>query len=341
MTTLTRHAASARGFSLTELLVSLALTLTVLGGAYTALREASEATRAATTSSEVNQNLRVAMNTFIRDLIQAGEGDFGLRTGISIPSGDGVDAIVRPGPAGSNWTFPANYTVLPAISPANGIGATVNGMATDVVTILSEDRRLDFSGVIPQIPASGASMNFPNDFVMDDASVGIKEGDLIRFSNGAMQEVTNVAGHTIHFQEAAGSRLNQRTAPQGSVMALKGVEPNFPDLPVTRIQMITYYIRVANGTPQLVRRVNYGPERVVAIGIENLQLTWDLVDGVNNPINQEDFDDEAEGQIRKANVYMSAGSRQPGPNTQPLRTALTTQVSLRSMAFVSRYDIAP
>ena len=125
-------------------------------------------------------------------------------------------------------------------------------------------------------------------------------------------------------------------------MALKGEEPNFPDLPVSRIVMITYYIRTgADGTPQLVRRINYGPERVVAVGIENLQLSWDLVDGVNNPINQEDFDDEAEGQIRKANVYMSASSRQFAPNAQPLRTSLTTQVSLRSMAFVSRYDIAP
>ena len=340
MTTVTIEG-SSRGFSLTELLVSLTLTLTIMGGAYSALREAADASSAATASSEVNQNLRIAMNTLIRDLMQAGEGDFGLRTGISIPSGDGVDAIVRPGPAGSDWTFPATYTVLPAVTPANGFGAVVNGIATDVVTILSEDRRLDFSGVIPTIPASGASMTFPNDFAIDDASIGIKEGDLIRFSNGAMQEVTNVAGNTIHFQAAAASNLNQRTAPQGSVMELRGDQPTFPDLPISRIQMITYYIRVVDGTPQLVRRVNYGPERVVAVGIENLQLSWDLVDGINNPINQEDFADEAEGQIRKANVYMSATSRPSGPNVQPLRTSLTTQVSLRSMAFVSRYDIAP
>ena len=342
MAAATASIASARGFSLTELLVSLTLTLTIMGGAYTALRQASEASHAATTSSELNQNLRVAMNTLLRDLIQAGEGDFGLRTGVSIPSGDGVDPIVRPAPTGVNWTFPADYTVLPAISPANAIGVVVNGVNTDVVTILSQDRRLDFSGVMPNIPASGASMTFPNDFPIDDANIGVKEGDLIRFGNGAMQEVTTVAGNTIHFQADAASRLNQRTAPQGSVMALKGEQPNFPDLPVSRIVMITYYIRIgADGTPQLVRRINYGPERVVAVGIENLQLSWDLVDGVNNPINQEDFDDEAEGRIRKANVYMSASSRQFAPNAAPLRASLTTQVSLRSMAFVSRYDIAP
>jgi hypothetical protein len=336
------HVATERGFSVTELLISLVLTLTIMGGAYTALRDAADASHTAATTTEVNQNLRVAMNILIRDLMQAGEGDFGLRTGISIPNGDGVDAIVRPRPAGSNWTFPAGYTVLPAVSPANGLGATVNGIATDVVTILSEDRRLDFSGEIPNIPASGASMNFGNDFPIDDPSIGIKDGDLIRFGNGAMQEVTNVAGNTVHFQANAASRLNQRNAPEGSVMALKGPDPNFPDLPVSRIQMITYYVRIgANGTPQLIRRVNYGPERVVAVGIENLQFSWDLVDGVNNPINQETFAAEAEGQIRKANVHMSAMSRQLGPDARPLRSSLNTQVSLRSLAFVSRYDIAP
>lgn len=339
------HARSERGFSLPELLVAMTLTLTVLAGAYSALQEAARTSQLAATSSEINQNLRVAMNVLIRDLIQAGEGDFGLRTGVPIPTGAGVDAIVRPGPAGSTWTFPASYTVLPAVSPANGIGIVVNGIATDVVSILYQDRRLDFSGQVPVIPASGASMTFDVAFPIDDEAVGIQDGDLIRFSNGAMQEVTNVAGNTVHFNAVAASRLNQRTAPQGSVMALKP-DPNgpFPDLPVSRVTMITYYLRLgADGIPQLVRRVNYGAERVIAIGIENLQLTWDLVDGVTNPTNVETFDaNTAEGQIRKANLYMAARSRETQPTSgHPLRTSLSTQVSLRSLAFVSRYDIAP
>jgi prepilin-type N-terminal cleavage/methylation domain-containing protein len=343
MTTTTTKPARAteRGFSLPELLVATAITLTVLGGAFSVLQEAAQATRLAAATTDVNQNVRVAMNVLIRDLLLAGEGDFGLRTGISIPSGAGVDAIVRPGPAASNWSFPDGYTVMPAVSPANGAGVAVNGVATDVLTLLYQDRRLDFSGVIPNVPASGASMTFPNGFAIDDDVIGIREGDLIRLSNGAMQEVTNVAGNTIHFQDDAASRLNQRDAPQGSVMALKGAEPIFPDLPISRVVMVTYYLRLgANGTPQLIRRVNYGAERVVAAGIENLQFTWDLVDGLANPTGVEDFAAEAEGQIRKANVHMAGRSRRIGTG-QPVRSALTTQVSLRSMAFVSRYDITP
>lgn len=339
-TTFAPALASERGFSLPELLVASAITLSVLGGVFSVLQQAGQATRLAATTTDVNQNVRVAMNVLIRDLMLAGEGDFGLRTGISIPSG-GADPIVRPGPLGSNWTFPVGYTVMPAVSPANGTGVTVNGVATDVVTVLYQDRRLDFSGVIPNVPASGASMNFPNGFPLDDEVIGIRDGDLIRLGNGAMQEVTNVAGNTVHFRNDAASRLNQRDAPQGSVMALKGDEPTFPDLPVSRVVMVTYYLRLApDGTPQLIRRQNYGAERVVAAGIENLQLTWDLVDGLANPTGVEDFAAEAEGQIRKANVYLAGRSRRIG-TSQPVRSALTTQVSLRSMAFVSRYDITP
>lgn len=340
-TTIDCPGASEHGFSLPELLIATAITLTVLAGAFSVLQEAGQATRLAVATTDVNQNVRVAMNVLIRDLLQSGEGDFGLRTGVSIPNGAGVDAIVRPGPTGSNWTFPDGYTVMPAVSPANGTGVVVNGVATDVVTILYQDRRLDFSGVIPNIPASGASMTFPVGFPLDDEVIGIRDGDVIRFSNGAMQEVTNVAGRTVHFRGDAPSRLNQRNAPEGSVMALRADEPTFPDLPVSRIVMVTYYLRLgADGTPQLIRRANYGPERIVATGIENLQLTWDLVDGLNNPTGLEDFAEEAEGQIRKANVYMAGRSRRVA-NGQPARSALTTQVSLRSMAFVSRYDITP
>src|SRR5687767_7233040 len=115
-----------RGFTLAELLVAMTLTLVVLAGAFEVLQEATRPSAQAAPTSEVNQNLRVAMNIVIRDLIQAGEGDYGLRTGVSIPSGDGVDQIVRPGPEGADWRFPEEYTVLPAVSPASGLGIEVN-----------------------------------------------------------------------------------------------------------------------------------------------------------------------------------------------------------------------
>jgi len=347
MTTTTSHPLpsprqSERGFTIVELIVGLGVTLVVLAGAFELMHEAARSSAQAVSVTDVNQTMRVAMNMIIRDLIQAGEGDFSLRTGVSIPHGDGAAPLYRPSPDDQEWEFPASYTVLPAVSPANALGPEINGVRTDVVTLLFQDRRLDFSGVIPSIPASGASMNLPNSFEFDDEATGIKDGDFIRFGSGAMQLVTNVAGHTLHFQADDWSNVNQRDAPEGSVMALKGDSNQFPDLPISRITMITYYIKVSDtGMPELVRRVNYGPERVVAVGIENLQFSWDLVDGVTNPINVETFTDVAEGQIRKANVFISGRSQSNANNGQPARASLATSVSLRSMAFVSRYDIEP
>jgi hypothetical protein len=234
---------------------------------------------------------------------------------------------------------------LPAVCPENGIGTEVNGVATDVVTIFYEDRRLDLTGVFPTIASDGSSITFPSGFAIDDPAVGIKVGDLIRFGDGAMQEVTRIAGQTVYFDDTAASNLNQRSAPAGSVMELKAAAGGvWPQLEMHRILMVTYYLVVPTSgpitAPHFIRRVNYGEERVIAVGVENLQLTWDLVDGVTNPTYVDEFDDEVlEGQIRKANVYMAARSLAESGRNRTMRTSLSTQVSLRSMSFVSRYDL--
>jgi len=335
-------AADSRGFSLTELMVAAAVTMTVTGLAVGALQDSNRAVEAATVLSDVNQTLRIAMNTLIRDLSQAGEGDYSLRTGVSIPTGDGAEPIVRPSRPGADQTFAERYTMLPAVSPGNGDGVTINGVETDVVTMLFEDRSIDFTNVTPAIADDGASMTFPDGFDMGTGIAAIRAGDLFRFGSGAIQEVSDVEEQTVFFDEAMSSNLNQRDGVDGSIMELRGEAASFPATPVSRVTMITYYIAVPDGgMPQLIRRVNYGAERVIAIGIENLQLSWDLVNGTTNPTNVLDFDDDVlEGQIRKANLYLAARSINTMANTSlPLRTSLSTQVSLRSLAFVSRYDL--
>jgi type II secretory pathway pseudopilin PulG len=331
-----------RGFTVAELLVGTTILLVVLAGASEVIMETSRASALAASTTDVNQSTRIAMNVIIRDLTQAGEGDYALRTGVPIPSGDGAIAIERPRPLAADWDFPSRYTAIPAVSPENGIGIIVNDVPTDVLTLLYEDRRLDLSGVFPDIADDGGSMTFPDDFEIDNPAIGIQVGDLIRFGNGAMQEVTEVEGQLVTFASDVESGLNQRGSAEGSVLGLRteGVFP--PTLAVSRVFMITYYITLdENDVPQLIRRVNYGPERVVTVGIENLQLSWDLVNGTTNPTNVEAFSTTLfEGQIRKANLYIAARSIADRPGTdEPFRTSLSTQVSLRSMAFVSRYDI--
>jgi hypothetical protein len=123
---------------------------------------------------------------------------------------------------------------------------------------------------------------------------------------------------------------------------------------------VSYYLDVQTepGRPRLVRRLNNGHPTefdnslgtAVAFDIEGLQITYDLVDGVNNPANVRMNDDDLSGagacspdpcspnQIRKINIMLLGRSRAPLQSTrQYFRTRLITQVSLRSLALVDRY----
>lgn len=359
-----RHiAAEQRGFSFPELLVAMGLTVVVSALTFQALQGATRATEAVMAMSDVNQNLRVAMNVLIRDLMSTGEG---IPTGgISFPTGG--TKVRRPGPPGSLWNFDDLWSTLPSVSPGDDIGVHVNEVPTDVVTLLTTDRRLDLGGVFigttanngSSIANDGSSITLPTTFDNSDPATQIAEGDLIMLSdsNGrsSIQEVTSVSGRVVNFASSATSYLNQPTAPEGSVVDLQnpaGDPVRWPPLTILRVKMISYYIYVPTEgqitSPHLIRRVNYGQERVVAIGVTNLQLTWDLVDGVDNPINVADpgptaadpNNQNTEHQIRKANIFMAARSLDTQSQTgQFVYSSLTTNVSLRSMAFVSRYDV--
>ena len=52
-----------------------------------------------------------------------------------------------------------------------------------------------------------------------------------------------------------------------------------------RVLMITYYVdnTTTPGAPRLVRKVNNFTPQALAGVVEDLDLTYDLVDGVNNP----------------------------------------------------------
>jgi prepilin-type N-terminal cleavage/methylation domain-containing protein len=341
-----------RGFTLAELMVAMVLTTVVSATAFSALQDANRMSEAALTMSDVNQNLRVAMNILIKDLLAAGEG---IPTGgIPIPVG-GDNAVVRPGPPDSDWEFEEGWSTLPAVSPGDAIGTIVNEVETDAVTILFEDHRIDFSGVtITNIASNGSSFIVPASVPINDPETAVQVGDLIMWTNGngnAIQEVTAVSGQRITFSSNAPSNLNQPTAPEGSVVDLKNGS-SWPPTTIKRINMVSYYIFVPTSgqitSPHLIRRVNYGDERVVAIGVTNVQLTWDLVDGVTNPTGIANPGPTAadpgnlntEHQIRKANLFMSARSLQTYSQTgQFMHASLSTNVSLRSLAFVSRYDL--
>ena len=171
------------------------------------------------------------------------------------------------------------------------------------------------------------------------------------FSNAngnAIQEITSVSGQTLQFAGGDGLNLNARTDPQGTMKQLENTNvagnPNgtFPPTTATRIWMVTYYLDNITAPPntRLIRRVNWNPGQPVGETIENLQFKYNFVDGVTNPSGQPTIPaGESESEIRSVDVLVGARSTNPwGQNKTYLRDNFMTQVSLRSMAYVNRYQ---
>jgi prepilin-type N-terminal cleavage/methylation domain-containing protein len=233
----------------------------------------------------------------------------------------------------------------------------------------------DGRSITVPLPGTTAPAHPSGHNISDNPDVGadnIRPGDLIMLTKGAastLVEVSSVSGQQINFAASDSLRLNQAATVIGSAGDLQNNAPVdtcsptatcFVTTVATRIRMISYYLDVTTDPlhPRLIRRINNGVWNdfdnsggtVVAFDVEGLTFSYDLADGVTNPSNVRMDDADLAGtgrcapspcypnQIRKINVVMSGRSRMTRRGTrQYFRNRLTTQVSLRSLAFVDRY----
>jgi len=332
---------SESGFTLGEMMVASVLTMIIVSAAVEMLTRTLTLTGTARVISETNHGLQAGTSLMVRDFMQTGQGvPLG---GIPIPNGAGATAVLRPGLAG--LTFPAGQTSLPALSPGNGLGPTLLGVSTDVVNVLYADRTLNISAnPLTAIAADGSTMTVAAATPVTGVG-GLQAGDLILFSNAmgnALQLVTATpTTQTVTFAANDAMNINQRGAQFGSLMSLQTAPGVFPLTTATRVLLVSYYIDTTTDPtlPRLVRRVNMGQNLAIAMGVENLQITFDLVDGVTNPTNVDTPPvTNSSNQIRKANLFLSARSQDVNPQTkQFFRNTMATQVGLRSLSFVDRY----
>jgi prepilin-type N-terminal cleavage/methylation domain-containing protein len=332
------------GFTLIELMIASVITSVALAVAMTAFQGMAQTSDGAALLSDVNLSLRSTLNLMTRDVLSAGR-DIPVG-GISIPSGAAATAIKRPSPAGTTRVFDEDWVVLPAVSPGDGLGPAIGGRTTDIVTILVADP--DFQKIPADVAEDGSSAEVDEDTPIDGPG-GIAVGDLIMFEaagHRALQMVTGRTGQTLQFTAGDDMNLNQRGASEGTIMPLIPLSEDPGDaslhmMEVSRVLMISYYIDASHpARPVLMRRINLGPERAIGVGVENLQVTFDLVDGDTNPLNE--ASPELPNQIRKANVFLTGRSyREWGRTREYLRTSVSTQMSLRSLAFVDRYNLGP
>lgn len=332
---------SEAGFTLGEMMIASVLTLMIVTAAIEMLNRTLTLTGTARVISETNHGLQAGTSLMVRDLMQTGQGvPLG---GIPIPNGLGASAVLRPGLAGA--TFPITQSALPALSPGNGLGPTLLGVATDVINVVYADRTLNLSAnPLVSIAANGSTMTVAAATPVTGVG-GLQEGDLILFTNAlgsALQMVTTTpANQTVAFAVGDAMNINQRSAAFGSLMNLQSSPGVFPPTTATRVLLVSYYIDATTDPtlPRLVRRVNMGQNLAIAMGVENLQITYDLVDGVTNPTNVDTpAVTNSANQIRKANLFLSARSQDVNPQTrQFFRNTMATQVGLRSLSFVDRY----
>jgi prepilin-type N-terminal cleavage/methylation domain-containing protein len=366
------------GFTLIEMMLTMGLTLIIMASTMGAMNNAIRASETATLVTNMNASLRTAIDIMVRDMLQVGQG---LPSGriIDIPQGTGGTAVKVPGAPGTLRTLPLADSQISAIIPGPGLGPTINGVATDVITVLEAD-----GAFLSTISGYNVNLTFLDATKMTvDPAVDISNGgaddlhvgDLIMLSKAtstSLVQITSLDGvQTAFFAVNDSLNLNQTAAATGTLTAhvntvvtdiAANADPttHFYPSTATRIRLISYYLDATTdpNRPRLVRRVNNGSATTydnssgtaVAFDVENLQITYDLVDGINNPawvkMNAADLAGTgacspnpcSPNNIRKINISISGRSRTTMRQTrQYFRNTLTTQVSLRSMSFMDKY----
>jgi prepilin-type N-terminal cleavage/methylation domain-containing protein len=355
--------ATNRGFSLTELIVAMALTTLIMGATLAGLADVMKGNELVMSIAAMNNALRGGMDLMVRDMLQAASGLPGSHT-VSIPSGAGSTPVNLPGPIGSAFQTAPGALVLPAVIPRNGAGPVIDGVATDVVSIIMADN--DFLDA-PLTAVANTQVTVAAAAFIGAGPARLAEGQLMMISKGSantLVQVTSVdvAARVLRFAGNDSMNLNQAGAASGSLAALNAAIPvNDPTATrITRVRMLTYYLDNTTdpARPRLVRRINNGHPMVfdntlgtaVATDVYDMQITYDITNGTNNPsgvqMNAADMagggacmpDPCAETQIRKVTLHLQARApNQVSGDTNYLANTLESQVSLRAMAFVDRY----
>ncbi len=364
----------ARGFSLVEMLIAIAVGLIVLAATTQLFKNGMDATVLVSQSSEMQQNVRSTLNLIAKDVSMAGSG---LPSGgLSLPYGAGATLsffAVDPTKAWlANDTYPSGvvagapvtnfmYGVIPGAGNGMELGgpATIaaTGAGSDAITVIYADYAFplnQYTATFPAANPNGDVVTFappavpPAGFPAIQSPTGIQVGDLILLNNPkgySVGEVTGIAPNGVNtditFADGDPLNINQSGAAKGNIKyIIPGGNPT-----ATRIWAVTYFVEVpaaATGQPpRLMRQVNGQPPQPVADNIIGLQVRYDVCDGTNGP-NCSNIPSAltapfSPSQIHKVNIQIMAQTLVSYGN-KSRSTVLSTSVSTRSLSFKDRYQ---
>ena len=338
---------SNRGFTIFELVVAMGLATVVLGGALALTSQAIGISDMVSQRSDMQQNGRVAINMIARDASLAGTRF--PASGIQLPSGNGsLDSHFACDEATGCHVTNNVYTDerLYATLPGNSLGAMINGVATDVITMVYDDpsSNLDqFELVTIGTDSKTIEFNPLTTPAYNDAFVGLKEGDVLLANNNngqAVAVVTDVRDdYEVRMNPGNADSLDFNQQSGAAIGTFKSIE----GAPTTarRINIVTYYIDNSDpNIPMLMRQVNAHPPMAVAEYVENLQVTYDIFDDDASVATAELVDAGGQpNQIRKTNITLTV--RSPGQTRIEgdfQRITLTTSVGPRNLTYRDRYE---
>jgi prepilin-type N-terminal cleavage/methylation domain-containing protein len=326
-----------RGFSLVETLVVLALCSLLMGGVMELFRQGINITSAATERSEMQQNTRVALNLMAQDFSIAGTGF--VDGGIQLPTGTGSNNPKRGCSSAScgTWDYLTDNRMY-AITPGDGLGPTLGGVATDTVTLVYRDPDLATlsAATLASVNSTGTQIT-----TQAGATAGIQANDVLMLCNSlgcAAGVVTSVAtgSNQINFADGDSLNFNQSTISVGNIKSISnsGV---FPPTTAYRIFVISYFIEASR--MRLMRQINAHPPVPVAEVVENLQITYDTFsDDTLAAVADLPTAGDVPNQIRKVNISITVRAPQrQARDGQYDRFGAKTSVSVRNLSFNDRY----
>jgi len=368
---------SERGFTLLELMVSMALGLIVMAAMASLFKTGMNSTMLVTQRAETQQNMRAAVDLMVKEISMAGAG---LPSGgLQLPLAGGATAAKYGCDQGgtchvTNHTYASNfmYGIIPGYT--NGVegGASIPAAPApainDSITVVYADYNFplsEYDVTFPLAPDGTSICLTPNTAFAatpppaPNAAGGIQAGDLILINgaNGvtAVGEATNVTATTISFANLDPLNFNysKNGTTTNNVYAVSAGGGYACPPPVTvpqttqgtayRLYVVTYYLTVpgAGQTPRLMRQVNGFTPVPVADDIINLQFAFDTYNSTTNALDANQPNPLGVGEsptlIQKVNLVVMGQSIINSGNKSQ-NMYLATSVSARNLAFRNRYQ---
>jgi prepilin-type N-terminal cleavage/methylation domain-containing protein len=308
----------ARGFTLIEMLVSMALGALVIGLIAQLFSQALKVTWVTSQRAEMQQDFRASANLIAKDISMAGAGALGQQglsqNSVALP----VSATLPIYPCsatacnfvnGGAITYPlvSGARYLYSIIPGPNVGITINGRTTDILTVSYTDANIALNcytvsytnafTIVFTLPAAlPGTCILPTGVAappaLNDPVVGLKAGDMLMFSVSGVGPAAMGVVNTVSAATCAGQPCYTVTFPSGdpgnidqpavAVGSMATLAPPRSIQTAVRMLLITYYLDISpvdGVTPRLMRVQNGRTPAPVAENVEYLKFTYDVFNG--------------------------------------------------------------